>query len=219
MGSLDGSERQEVAPGLVTSYRLVGEDLLIVRGLALVAQHLDTRKLALTGEPTVVLAGGASAFAGSPSVLAYQSRRDGGVHELTWFDRTGRTAGTMGDRADYSNLELSPDGTRVATAVLDPRTRTRDIWISAAGGSHPRWRGDRKELFYVSLDNKLMAAEIEGVPEELRIGTVQPLFAIHPPSQFGYSYDVMADGQRFLVNTDVGTVPPLTVVTNWKSGK
>jgi hypothetical protein len=91
--------------------------------------------------------------------------------------------------------------------------------ISAAGGSHPRWRGDRKELFYVSLDNKVMAVEIAGAPEELRIGTVQPLFAIHPPAQFGYSYDVTADGQRFLVNTDIGTMPPLTVVTNWKSGK
>ena len=367
VGSIDGSERRELAPGMVTAYRLVGEELLTLRGSALTAQHLDSRTLALTGEPAVVLVGGASAFAGSPSVLAYQPRRDGGVHELTWFDRTGRPAGTMGDRADYSNLELSPDGTRVATAVLDPRARTRDIWIyevargirqrftfgageertpvwspdgkqilfnsrvsgaaldffqkaadgsgreervladgvskdalswspdgkyilyratgvttsndlwvlptfgdrkpfpflvtpfdeqdgriapdgrwvayssdesgqmetyvarfpagggksriSAAGGSHPRWRGDRKELFYVSLDNKVMAVEIESTPEELRIGTVKPLFAIHPPTQFGYSYDVAADGQRFLVNTDVGTMPPLTVVTNWKPGK
>jgi hypothetical protein len=30
---------------------------------------------------------------------------------------------------------------------------------------------------------------------------------------------VTPDGQRFLVNTDVGVIPPLTVVTNWKPAK
>ena len=64
-----------------------------------------------------------------------------------------------------------------------------------------------------------MAVDIEGATEQLHVSDVHALFAIHPPAQFGYSYDVTADGQRFLVNTDVGTMPPLAVVTNWKSGK
>ena len=64
-----------------------------------------------------------------------------------------------------------------------------------------------------------MAVDVEGATEQLRVGEVHTLFAIHPPLQPGYPYDVTADGQRFLANTDVGTAPPLTVVTNWKSGK
>ena len=34
-----------------------------------------------------------------------------------------------------------------------------------------------------------------------------------------FSYDVSADGQRFLINTDVGELasPPLTVVLNWSA--
>ena len=33
--------------------------------------------------------------------------------------------------------------------------------ISTAGGSQPSWRGDGKELFYLSPDNKLMAVEVD----------------------------------------------------------
>jgi Tol biopolymer transport system component len=367
VGSVDGAAPREVATGMVSLYRLAGEELLTVRGGALVSQHLDMRTLTLTGESTNALAGGVGAFSVSPSVLAYQSQRDGGVHELEWFARSGRPAGALGDRADYSNVELSPDGTHVATAVLDPRARTRDIWIydvargirqrftfgageertsvwspdgqrvlfnarsagvaldffeksadgsareepvlvdgvskdaqswssdgryllyrasgattandlwvlptfgdrkpfpfsvtlfeepegriapdgrwaayssnesgqmevyvarfpggggkarvSTAGGSHPRWRRDGKELFYVSLDNKITAVDIENRLEAPRIGEARALFAVHVPAQAGYLYDVTPDGQRFLVNTDVGVIPPLTVVTNWKPAK
>src|SRR5215471_9257813 len=34
--------------------------------------------------------------------------------------------------------------------------------ISASGGRRPRWRGDDKEIFYLSPDNQMMAAEVEG---------------------------------------------------------
>jgi len=91
--------------------------------------------------------------------------------------------------------------------------------ISAAGGSHPRWRRDGKELFYLSIADKMMAVDITSAAEDVRVGAAHALFAIHPPAQPGYSYDVTADGQRFLVNTDVGAIPALTVVTNWKSAK
>jgi len=81
------------------------------------------------------------------------------------------------------------------------------------------WRGDGKELFYLSLDNKVTAVDIRGAAEDVRVGDTHPLFTIHAPVQAGYNYDVTPDGQRFIVIADVGATPALTVVTNWKPAK
>jgi Tol biopolymer transport system component len=51
------------------------------------------------------------------------------LSRLTWFDRAGTRLGGIGPVADHGNLELSPDGTRVAVAVTDHTHETRDIWI------------------------------------------------------------------------------------------
>ncbi len=50
------------------------------------------------------------------------------LSRLTWFDRSGKNLGTFGPLADHGNIELSPDGTRVASAVADRATGARDIW-------------------------------------------------------------------------------------------
>ncbi len=92
--------------------------------------------------------------------------------------------------------------------------------VSTAGGSEPRWRRDGKELFYLAPDGKLMAVEVKEGPT-FEAGAARPLFQTrrreHVSSTDLFSYDVSADGQRFLVNTDVGEVTssPLTVVLNW----
>ncbi|HEV2064114.1 MAG TPA: protein kinase [Thermoanaerobaculia bacterium] len=88
--------------------------------------------------------------------------------------------------------------------------------VSAAGGVIPRWRGDGKELFYLSLDNKIMAVPLETTPA-FHAGAPAPLFAVHPGG--GTVYDVAADGKRFLVNSlpaDQGS-PPLSLLVNWTS--
>jgi hypothetical protein len=51
-------------------------------------------------------------------VLAYETGTGPIRSELVWFDRHGRRIGTVGERADYGDFELSPDGTRVALSVL-----------------------------------------------------------------------------------------------------
>ena len=49
--------------------------------------------------------------------------------QLVWFDRGGTQIGLLGDQADYSDVELSPDGQRLAVSVLDPAEGTRDLWL------------------------------------------------------------------------------------------
>ena len=86
--------------------------------------------------------------------------------------------------------------------------------ISTSGGRQPRWRGDGKEIFYLTRDHKLMAAEVNGQGASLVVGAVQPLFDVH---ESGMGYAATTDGQRFLVNTTVEqkASAPITLVQNW----
>jgi len=89
--------------------------------------------------------------------------------------------------------------------------------ISTDGGSHPKWRADGKELFYLAPDRKLMSAEIRPGPG-LNRGVPQPLFQTQVLIRdYLVSYDVAANGQRFLLNTPVEETQsaPVTVITNW----
>jgi len=88
--------------------------------------------------------------------------------------------------------------------------------VSTGGGDFPRWRRDGKELFYLSLDNKMMAAEIKTSGSSFVIGAVRQLFETRAyRSQVG-AYDVSADGQRFILANEPGQPnEAITLVLNW----
>ena len=91
--------------------------------------------------------------------------------------------------------------------------------ITTASGLYPRWRRDGTELFYLALDNTLMAAAVNGKGPSLEVGAVKSLF-VAPVAGIRSAYDVSADGQRFLINTlpEQAASPPITVVVNWTAG-
>jgi eukaryotic-like serine/threonine-protein kinase len=65
------------------------------------------------------------------------------LSQLTWFDRAGKMLGRIGPLADHGNLELSPDGSRVAVAVVDRTVRTRNIWMyQTASGERQQFTSD-----------------------------------------------------------------------------
>jgi Tol biopolymer transport system component len=68
----------------------------------------------------------------APSTFA-QSSRQTVLSRLIWFDRGGQRLGAVGPIADHGNIEISPDGTRVAVAVNDSARSTRDIWMYNLG--------------------------------------------------------------------------------------
>jgi hypothetical protein len=88
--------------------------------------------------------------------------------------------------------------------------------ISRDGGSWARWRGDGKELFFVSDDRALMAVDIRA-GEAFAAGEPRTLFSTRIKESVTREYDVTPDGQRFLVNVTSGdeTVEPITLVQNW----
>jgi eukaryotic-like serine/threonine-protein kinase len=87
--------------------------------------------------------------------------------------------------------------------------------ISKGGGTNPRWRGDSRELFYVSSDGKLMSVDISAKPV-FAAGAPKPLFQL--PHGF-IGGDVTADGRRFLIGVPVAQSAPVpfTVVLNWQT--
>jgi serine/threonine protein kinase len=96
----------------------------------------------------------------------------------------------------------------------------RSAPISINGGSQVRWRRDGKEVFYMALDGKLMAAPIRlaSNAQTLEAGSPVPLFAPRSTSTVRPQYIVSPDGQRFLINTvtEDASTAPITVIQNWK---
>jgi eukaryotic-like serine/threonine-protein kinase len=90
--------------------------------------------------------------------------------------------------------------------------------ISLMGGYGPRWRADGRELFYYSLDGKLMAVSVGGGAVRLTTGPPTGLFAFRPAGTLAApSYTVTHDGQRFLLAAITESDPkaPLSIVQNW----
>ncbi len=97
--------------------------------------------------------------------------------------------------------------------------------ISSNGGAQPRWNKNGKEIFYVSLDSKMMAAPVKLASDGLTLETGTPtvLFPARIaggplPGVQKQQYAVSSDGQRFLVNlaADEGAASPITLIYNWQ---
>ena len=100
------------------------------------------------------------------------------------------------------------------------------VWaISTDGGQKPIWRHDGKELFYLTLDRKLMATEVQ-TGEIFRPGITRFLFQTHAQERIytmgifvDKQYLVSSDGKYFLINTQIDKTEQaeIGVLVNWKS--
>ena len=90
--------------------------------------------------------------------------------------------------------------------------------VSTTGGVEPAWRGDGQELYYVSLDSKMMAVGFTPGPRP-GISVPRKLFdsPLGPPVRTRNRYVVTRDGQRFLFIAPFGEerVGATTVVLDW----
>ncbi len=88
--------------------------------------------------------------------------------------------------------------------------------VSTTGGWLARF--SRNELFYVTMGNRLMVAQIHTVPT-FGVDSIRPLFQLdfpNPPDRTSPLYDVSADGQRFAVLTaDRTKSSSISLLTNW----
>ena len=90
--------------------------------------------------------------------------------------------------------------------------------VSAAGGSHPRWRSDGEELFFLSGDRKLVAVPVKA-GRTFTTGVPAPLFPvpIGDPYSAAPLFDVSSDGKRFVVMAPSKEPSPalVTLILNW----
>ena len=89
--------------------------------------------------------------------------------------------------------------------------------VSSSGGRGPRWRGDGKELYFISGARQMMAVDVNAGASSVALGTPHALFAVNAQEGPAGPYDVTRDGKRFLINTVSSRQAsnPLTVVVNW----
>jgi Tol biopolymer transport system component len=89
--------------------------------------------------------------------------------------------------------------------------------ISTAGGEHPYWGRDGKELFYLAPDLQIMVTEVNGQGSTFESGAVHSLFSIHAAVQLMESpFAVSPDGKKFLVDSlPEANSTSITIVVNW----
>jgi Tol biopolymer transport system component len=186
VGSVDETpEEQDVTPLLKTDMGAfympspAASDeghLLFLRESTLVAQAFDAGERRLSGDP-VSVADQVFALTGSNVGVAYISASNQGTlvyrtgtisdlaRQLAWFSRDGKALGTVGERARYVQLKLSPDGTRLVASQTELTTGSNaDIWITelAGGGStrftfageadlQPTWSADGRSIAWVGV--------------------------------------------------------------------
>lgn len=78
----------------------------------------------------------ASAIALSAVTLPAQRAPQLVRSQLVWVDRAGKRLSTLGDLADFGDIELSPDRKQIAAAVLNERTGLRELWLYDAVDGH-----------------------------------------------------------------------------------
>ena len=89
--------------------------------------------------------------------------------------------------------------------------------ISSGGGVLPKWPGNGQELFYLTLDGKVMAVDVK-TESVFESGTPKQLFQTDIKQRSGLPYDVIPDGSRFLINATADkSNSPVVVVINWTS--
>ncbi len=139
VGSLNSNEKKFVTRARANAAYAAPGYLLFYRDQTLFAQHFDSKKFELTGEPTPLLNDvqylpriAKAVFAATEAgLLVAQKSGETGVSQLFWFDRKGQQIGTatkQGTSALYGNIFLAPNGKSIAADTTDPTSQNTDIW-------------------------------------------------------------------------------------------
>jgi eukaryotic-like serine/threonine-protein kinase len=166
-------------------------------------------------------------------LVAYRDTREGG--DNLWMLPIGSDRKEWrfpGSRFEEWGARFSPDSKWLAFASNE--SGTNEVYVapvtgagarqrvSTAGGGLPAWRGDGKELFYLSADGRSMWSASITLGATLNVGEAKRLFTIErqrafPTNARSVLYDAAGDGQRFLFIVVQGDqpVPQISLTMNW----
>ncbi len=131
--------------------------MLFLRDRTLMAQELDTKHMKLVGDPVRIAeqigsyAQHTGMFTASANgILAYRIGGSSLDAQLTWYDRQGKTLGTVGEPGALRGAPaISPDGRYVLTSRLDAQTGFWDVWaLNLENGNAHRLTFDSKNNLF-----------------------------------------------------------------------
>jgi eukaryotic-like serine/threonine-protein kinase len=206
--------------------------LTFVREGTLLAQPFDWRTGRVSGSPFAVadrvryfLSTGMAGYSTSSSgTLVYQQAGD--QDRMVWLDRTGKEMGTLGPRADYLSVLLSPDGGRVLCSRAQPAIGTYDVWSYdlERGVETAITSGRTTDLAGPWLPGmrRIAHSQVRGGAPHLLIRDLDTGkdAEIVPSSGFQLAQDVSPDGQTLLYTerNERGVFDIWTVALNGKGG-
>ena len=118
--------------------------------------------------------------------------------------------------------QLSRDGAWLAYVARDGLvverfpTRGSRVTVAAAGAAQPRWSADGRQLFFISADKKLIAANFDPAAATASAPRLLAQTRIIGAAFVGHQYDVAPDG-RFVVSVSANDGAPLTLLSGWTS--
>jgi len=135
------------------------------------------------------------------------------------FSPDGRWIAYTSDESGKEEIYVRPFDPSIASGSSSGgQTPVSGKWmVSKGGGNVAVWRGDGKELFYISSDGTAMAVDVNtsGI---FQAGVPKPLFKVPPGVLF---WDVSRDGKRFIMAQpspeSAKAASRFTVVLNWQS--
>jgi Tol biopolymer transport system component len=170
--SADGGESKPLVDADSGGIYARSGHLLFVRQGTLLAQPFDAKTLTLSDEPFPIAE---RVRAGTPAGQIAFSVSDNGTlaygvgvtgtfagFQLTWINRQGKAVGTVGAPEDIRGVDLSPDGTRLAThrhtgeggdvwlTDLSRGTTSRFTFDAAQENASPIWSPDGASLVFGS---------------------------------------------------------------------
>ncbi|MGH9580101.1 MAG: TolB family protein, partial [Terriglobales bacterium] len=217
-----GQWRTLVEGGTNPAYVPTGH-IVYARAGTLLAIAFDLQKLEVTGTPVPILEGVATSTANGEAqfsvaakgTLAYVPGGTGqSARRLVWLDRAGKAQPVTEHRRAYEDLDLSPDGKKVALTIEGPAW---NIWIydlergtltrltHELTNTDPLWTLDGKRIVYTSFRDGQYGlfwrpADGSGPEEQL-----------HSGPYFLHAYSWSADGRLLAFNEQ----HPQTQGDNW----